>query len=198
MNLLIPSAVNGTLRLNDFTTAARSAVTYLKEFMKKTPSEQQAEYRLRSQQHAANDIVLKLSNDIMSGNTRVTRVLRRAQLAKCLPAIIKIMFAGAPKTKVESCMSTAGDQLGEWAKGVITILQQRLRQKSVVHSQLLTSKDCDDVLRTLTGMLSNKYSEYSQYLRTVFSRIEYSGDNDNMNVTCTFIIHPLPRCNEQF
>jgi hypothetical protein len=153
MNQLIPSAVNGTLRLNDFTTAARSAVTYLKEFMDKTPSDQQAEYSLMSKQHAANDIVLKLASDIMSGTTRVTRVLKRAERAKCLPAIIKIMFAGAPKTKVESCMSIAGDQLGEWTKGVITILQQRLRQKSVVYSQLLTSKDCDDVLRTLAGML---------------------------------------------
>jgi hypothetical protein len=194
MNQLVPSAVNGTLRVNDFTTAARSAVTYLKQFMEKTPPDQEAEYSLMSRQHAANDIVLGLANDIRTGSTRVTRVLRRAERAKCLPAIIKIMFAGAPKTKVESCMSTAGDQLGEWAKGLIAIMHQRLRRKSVSHSQLLTSKDCDDVLRTLAGMHSHKHSEYSQYLRIVFSRIEY---NDNMNATSTFIIPPFHRCSGQ-
>jgi hypothetical protein len=168
MNKLIPSAANGAFKVKDFNAAARDVEGYLQEFIAKTPSKQKEALRMMRQQHAVNDIVLNLSEEILAGNARVLRVLTRARRTKCLQVVIKIMLAGAPRTTVGACMSTAGDQLLAWTKGVNDILVQRLKRKAGSYPQLLTSKDCNDVLNSLSGLQSHEYSEYSEYLRTVY------------------------------
>jgi hypothetical protein len=164
MNQLTPTAANGSFKVKDYNVAARSTAQYLRDFSDKSQSQQAHALNSLRQQQTANVLVLKLLEDIKTGNLRTKRLLKRAEKAKCLPVVIKILLAGAPKTKVAQCIADVGDRLEEWTTGIIRILHERLVSKSTSYSQLLTSKDCDHVLHTLTGMHTHQYREYSQYL----------------------------------
>lgn len=161
--MLVPSAVNGSFKVKDFKSAARDVGDYLNEFMALPSTEQKALFTTIEKQHAANDIVVKMMREIASGSDRLTRVLKRAKRANCMEDVVKILLAGAPRSKVAACMSAAaaGDKLVQWVTAVGAIVHQRLKSKAVRSPKLLTSKDCDDVLRGLTGTATSTVSTTS-------------------------------------